>query len=333
MKLSSLGERRIIEMFARQFGIRGCKDVLIPIGDDCAVIKFGGEERLLVSTDTIIQSSHIPKEMTPEQIGRYAVNVVLSDIAAMGGSPVGLVFSIALPADEDEEFVKSLAKGMESAASEHGTCIVGGDTQEAKEITITGMALGKAKEDNLLLRSNARVGDLICVTGTIGSAAAGFYCLIKNLPCPPTFIERALEPKARLEEGRIISKYANSCIDASDGLAWSVHEITVQSNVGSLIYEKKIPIDPELKKISGLSKAAEEETVLYKGGDFELLFTINPEKYEVVEKKLKKLGSMVTVIGEITKKGNKVVDEKGKTKELEKRGWQAFKRDMFLSSL
>lgn len=324
MKLSSLGERKIVEMFERQFGKRKCKDVLVSIGDDCAVLRLGDGECLLISTDTILQGTHIPKEMAPAQIGVYVVNVILSDIAAMGGFPIGMVFSIALPSELDEGFIQELAKGMESAAQEHETCIVGGDTQEAREITITGTAFGRVKEKNLILRSGAKVGDVICVTGVIGSAAAGFYCLTQGLPCKKRFIERALGPTARLREGKIISKYASSCIDISDGLAWSVYEITRQSNVGSLIYEEKIPVNPGLEEVVRLSGVSKREMVFYKGGDFELLFTVGPERYRSLEKELKKLGSEVTVIGEITKKGNEVVDKKGKKWELEKRGWEAF---------
>ncbi|MFQ5801227.1 MAG: thiamine-phosphate kinase [Candidatus Hydrothermarchaeales archaeon] len=330
MKLSSLGEHKIVEMFEKHFGRRKCKDVLVSIGDDCAVLRLGDGECLLISTDTILQETHIPKEMTPAQIGGYAVNVVLSDIAAMGGSPIGMVFSIALPPGLDEDFVDRLAGGVESAAEEHGTCIVGGDTQEAREITITGTAFGRVKEKNILLRSGARVSDLICVTGDIGSAAAGFYCLTQGLPCKKRFIERALGPKARLEEGKIISKCASSCVDISDGLAWSIHEIARLSNVGSLIYEEKIPVDSELGGVSRLSGVSQREMVFYKGGDFELLFTVPPEKYEGLEEELKKLGSKMVVIGQITRGGNKVVDKNGKKLELEKRGWEAFTKDIFL---
>jgi thiamine-monophosphate kinase len=121
MRLSALGEHGLIELFKREFGMSDCKDVVASIGDDCAVIGLGGGECLLVSTDTVLQKTHLPREMTPEQIGGYAVNVVLSDIAAMGGLPMGLVFSIALPSDLDEVFARKLARGMESAATEHET--------------------------------------------------------------------------------------------------------------------------------------------------------------------------------------------------------------------
>jgi thiamine-monophosphate kinase len=333
MKLSALGEHGLIELFKKEFRKRDCKDLLASIGDDCAVIGFGSGECLLVSTDTVLQKTHIPREMTPEQIGGYAVNVVLSDIAAMGGRPMGLVFSIALPSDLDEDFARKLARGMEFAAEEHETCIVGGDTQKASEIAITGTALGRVKEEKLLLRNGASLGDLICTTGELGSAAAGFYCLIKKIDSHPKFIKKALEPKARLPEGKILSEYASSCMDISDGLALTIHQITGQSKVGSRTYEENIPINHGLKEIGELSGVSTRQLVFYKGGDFELLFTITPEKFEKVQDLLKDIGSEATIIGEITDSGNIVVDKNGGESVLENRGWQAFSGDIFLSSL
>lgn len=333
MKLSDLGEHGLIELFKSEFGISECTGVLASIGDDCAVIRLGGDECLLVSTDTVIQKTHIPREMTPEQIGRYAVNVALSDIAAMGGRPIGLVFSIALPPGLDDDFARRLARGMAQAATEHETCIVGGDTQGASEIAITGTALGRAREEKILYRRGAAVGDFICTTGELGSAAAGFYCLINNLDSYPNFIRMALEPRARLLEGKILSGYASSCMDISDGLALSIHELAKQSKAGFRIYEEKIPINHGLKKIGGAFGVSTKDMVFYKGGDYELLFTLAPEKYEKVHNLLINMGSCATVIGEITDGGNIIVDKDGGESELENRGWDAFSGDIFLSSL
>jgi thiamine-monophosphate kinase len=330
MKIESLGEQKIIEMFSRYFEKHSCDNVIASIGEDCAVIKLDREKCLLVSIDTIIQRTHIPREMRPEQIGKYAVNVVLSDIAAMGGSPLGIVFSMALPPDVNENFVDKLAKGLKSASDAHETCIIGGDTQESPQITITGTALGVVNKRNLLLRSGAKEGDLICVTGEIGTAAAGFYCLTGGLKCPDHFITSALEPQARIKEGKIISRNANSCIDISDGLALSIHEISGQSKVGSMIYEDRIPVDRELSVVERLSGISQREMVLYKGGDFELLFTVHPEKCDNVSDELKKIGSTLSVIGKITKSDNKFVDLEGNYQDIEKRGWQAFSKDTFL---
>ncbi|GBE19221.1 thiamine-monophosphate kinase [archaeon BMS3Abin16] len=324
MKLADLGEQGVIELFKREFETLECASVLKSIGDDCAVIRLDGGDCLVVSIDTILQKTHIPREMTPEQIGIYAVNVVLSDIAAMGAEPLGLVFSTALPQDMNRDFAGSIAKGMAQAAAKHGTSIVGGDTQKAEEIAITGTAFGRVKEENLLLRSGAGVGDLICTTGEIGSAAAGFYCLTNKIDGYHGFIKRALEPRARLREGKILSKFASSCMDISDGLALSVHEIATQSGVGARIFEEKIPINHRLNEVARLTGVSLREMTLYKGGDFELLFTVAPDRFESVRTDMEKIGSPAAAIGEITEKNIRLVDEKGCETELAMRGWQAF---------
>ena len=324
MKLADLGEQGIIELFKKEFETLKHGNILKSIGDDCAVIRLDDGTCLLVSTDTILQKTHIPREMTPEQIGGYAVNVVLSDIAAMGGEPLGLVFSTALPPDMDSEFAKRLAKGMAQAAVEKGTCIIGGDTQEAEEIALTGTAFGRVREENLLLRSGAGVGDLICTTGELGSAAAGFYCLTNTVSSHPEFVKKALEPQARLREGKILSKYASACMDISDGLALSIHEITGQSNVGARIFEDQIPVNLVIKEIEHITGVSQREMTLYKGGDFELLFTVAPDRLAGVKKAFDETCAAVSVIGEITEKNILLIDENGCENALEKRGWQTF---------
>lgn len=321
MNLSQLGERRIIKIFEREFDKRRCKNAVVGIGDDACVVKFCNK-LLAISTDAIYQKTHIPREMTPRQIGKFAVNVNLSDIAAMGAVPIGMVFSFGMPSNLDENFVKELSKGINEACREHKTCVLGGDTKEHSEIVIAGTAFGNI-ENKILRRSAARVDDLICVTGSIGSAAAGFYCLTKNLDVKARgrLIKAALEPKARVREGILLGRYANACIDISDGLAFSLHEIAKASGVGFLVYEEKIPVDKNVRKVAKLSGISLREIMFHKGGDYELLFTIPPRKFKRMKEEI---GSDVAVIGEIKKRGKKILNVSGEVEELESRGYEAF---------
>ncbi len=321
MKLFQLGERKIIRIFEREFGKSKCRNAVVGIGDDACVVKFDNK-LLAISTDAIYQKTHIPREMTPRQIGKFAVNVNLSDIAAMGAAPLGLVFSFGMPSGLDENFVGELSKGINEACREHKTCVFGGDTKEHGEIVIAGTAFGSI-ENKILRRSVARVDDLICVTGSIGSAAAGFYCLTKNLDVKARgrLIKAALEPKARMREGILLGRYANACIDVSDGLAFSLHEIAKASGVGFLVYEEKIPVDKNVRKVAELSGISLREIVFHKGGDYELLFTISPKKFERMKEEI---GSDAAVIGEIKKRGKKILNVSGEVEELESRGYEAF---------
>jgi thiamine-monophosphate kinase len=316
MNLKDLGERKIIEIFTKNFD--RCENAAVGIGDDATVFEIDTENYLVVSTDIISQKRHMPREMTPFQVGKYAVNVNLSDIASMAATPLGLVFSFGLPGDIDEKFVEEMSKGINDACREHGTCVLGGDTKEHSEIVIAGTALGRVKKDGFLTRAGASVGDVIGVTGGIGSAAAGFYCLIKNIADADKFIKAALEPTARVREGEILSKYASACMDISDGLAFSLHEIAKASKKGFRVFYEKIPVGGDLKRISELTGVPVEEIIFHKGGDFELLFTAPKDKFEALETELD-----VMAIGEITESGA-IVQKDGKETELESHGYDAF---------
>ncbi|NOZ76541.1 MAG: thiamine-phosphate kinase [Euryarchaeota archaeon] len=323
MKLRDLGERRIIEVFQEVFG--DCGGAVVGIGDDAAVFPVG-DRLLVVSTDMVAEGTHIPKEMTPRQIGKYAAAVNLSDIAAMGARPFGMVFSFGLPGGLDEGFVTGVAEGIREACTPHGVCILGGDTKESAKLVITGTALGEVEKDRLLTRSGARPGDLICVTGSIGSAAAGFYCLTRGIEggrCGD-FIKAALEPEARIQEGLILSGYATSCMDISDGLAYSLGEIAGMSGVGFLVREDAIPVEEGVEGVAAEAGVSPRELVFHKGGDFELLFTVAGKDIDVVKSRMEELGTPVTVIGEVIEEGYLLQEPSGETVELETRGYQAF---------
>jgi thiamine-monophosphate kinase len=321
MRLDDLGERRIIQIFLENITRAG--DTVVGIGDDACAVKFG-DEYLVVSTDLLSRRSHFPREMTPEQIGAYVINANLSDIASMGAMPIGLLVSMGLPGDLNEDFVRGIARGMDRECRRHDALILGGDTKELEELVIVGTALGRAKRSQILTRGGARRGDLICVTGELGKAAAGFHCLTHGLGIE-RLIKSALEPRARVKEGRVISKYASACIDISDGLAYSLHEIARWSKVGFEVREGDIPVGEELPKVAEAVGTPVREMVFFKGGDYELLFTIPPGKYNDVDRELRNIGGSVTVIGEITGKGEKLVTRGGVLGNLEGRGYEAFR--------
>ncbi len=328
MKLSDIGERKLIEIFAEEFRKNRCENVVVGIGDDATVLGWDDENYLVISNDMISKESHIPGEMSPRQIGRYVVNITLSDIASMGAAPLSLVFSFGLPPDLDENFIVELSKGINQACKEHKTCILGGDTKEHGEIVISGTAFGVVARDRLLTRSGAQVGDLVCVTGSIGLAAAGFYALVNDLDLDKNLRERAikaaLEPKARIKEGVVLGRYANACMDISDGLAYSLYEISRMSDVGIMIHEDKIPIDEGVRTISKLAGVDFDEVVFHKGGDYELLFTVSPEKHNSLIDEIGEIGTRISEIGEVTKEGLKIINSRNKIVDLEPRGYESF---------
>ncbi|MCS7131497.1 MAG: thiamine-phosphate kinase, partial [Hadesarchaea archaeon] len=204
LKLSDVGERALVEL-ARAICAKGPK-VEVGIGDDAAAIDIDGRY-LVVTTDMLVAGWHFPPGTTAEQMGLKAVIVNLSDLAAMGAEPLGLVFSVGLPRDLDVEFVRKMIRGMDATARKYGTYVVGGDLDESEEIIIAGAAFGLARKRMLLTRSGAKPGNIVAVTGSLGAAAAGLKILLERLPSRgyEGLIKAQLEPSARVKEGMALA--------------------------------------------------------------------------------------------------------------------------------
>ncbi|MGC8817006.1 MAG: thiamine-phosphate kinase [Candidatus Hadarchaeum sp.] len=327
MKLNEVGEKVLIETAKKTF--RKGKPVRIGIGDDAAAIDLPGEKCLVVTTDMLVASSHFPPRIKPEQIGRKSVVVNLSDLASMGAEPLGLIFSVAMPRDLEFEFAARIMKGMEKTVEEYRTYVVGGDLDEADEITIAGAAFGLAKKNRILLRSGARKGDILAVTGELGAAAAGLKILMEKIPHRgyEKLVKAQLEPNARVKEGMILaaSGHVKAATDVSDGLAANLWHLSRESGVKIVIDREKIPVHSLVKKFSRQYGYDVDDFALYSGEDFELIFTTPPRFWESVKLALHRVGTRATVIG-------KVVDGKGvfikigeSTEELEDRGYEHFK--------
>ena len=327
MKLSDVGERTLIEL-ARKICKRGAR-VRVGIGDDAAVLDLDSRKCAVVTTDMLVASRHFPPGTSPEQMGRKAVVVNLSDLAAMGAEPLGLVFSVGLPRKLKVKFVERLVGGMDVAAREHGTYVVGGDLDESEEIVISGMAFGVAHRREFLTRSGARVGDLIAITGRLGAAAAGLKLLLKRLPVKSyrALVRVQLEPRARVQEGRALARsgFVTSAIDVTDGLAANLWQLTRESKVKLIIERERLPEHPIVRRFAARHGFGVDDFVLFGGEDFELLFTVRPRGWEKVRRALKHVGTTATMIGCVAKGKGVFIQVKGKTRALPDRGYEHFR--------
>jgi len=289
--------------------------------DDCAAVRLDSfcrdlsAESLTFSTDTVRESSDFPKSMTPWQKGWMAAAVNLSDLAAMGSKPIAFLFSAGLPAGFTLEDAESLAQGIQDAVSFFGGEVVGGDTEFCKELTIAGTVVGLSETKCLTFRKNAVSGDLLCVTGAPGSAGVALSLLLNDIKTTAlvsdSFLKNLTEPFPRIAEGLLLSKggAVTSMIDTSDGLAFSVHELSSLSGVGFEINERDLLNAADPKALEILEKRVLQEqgaktqnndnkndnghledaktvllqNALYTGGDYELLFTVSPNKIKEVE--------------------------------------------------
>ena len=301
LKVSDIGEKELVKY------IQANSKSITP--DDTAVTEFGSTN-LISTCDMLIQSRHFPENMSYYDMGFKAVTVNVSDLAAMAAKPLGFLLALALPKDLKVDSFKEIISGVLDACEYYEIPLIGGDTNEASEIIITGTALGLA--DKPLMKDTYNKGDLVAVTGDIGLAALGF-----NLGDDNIYTRHALKPKARIKEALKIKDYATSATDITDGLASELYEIK-KDGYGFMIYEEMLDISDEYKKMAGKLNLDYLDLVLYVGEDFELLFTISEDDIDNLPINFK-------VIGEVT--SSDIIEltlENGFVEEIENRGYEHY---------
>ncbi len=298
MLIKNIGEFGLIERIKKL--IKTDASVVKGPGDDCAVIKFSKDKYMLFTSDMIVEGVDFTGKDRPYLIGRKAIAVSVSDIAACAGLPRYCLVSLAMPQNSPVEFIDKLIKGMLSVAKKYGINIVGGDLSRSKQLTIDVSMLGIVEKKNFVLRSGAKIGDIIFVTGKLGGSILG-----KHL----RFIPRLKEARFLVKNFRV-----NSMIDISDGLACDLGHILEESSTGAIIYEDLIPISQQARNLND---------ALYGGEDFELLFTVSA--YEAKKLYRKKLTGFKP-IGEIVDKkyGLRLVDKRSRDKIIKPKGFQHF---------
>ena len=303
MMLKDIGEIGFIRHLARK--VRYDKTVIKGIGDDTAVIRWTKDKYLLYTCDISIEGVHFRlKHATPYQIGHKALGRNISDIAAMGGVPRYAVVSVGIHPGMPASFADSLYKGMAGLAKKFKINIVGGDTSSSEKLVVDVSLIGEVEKKNLVLRSGAKKGDVILVTGAIGGSIKGHHL---------DFTPRIAEARALVKNFRV-----NSMIDISDGLVLDLWRILDASRLGARIHESLVPVSKE---------AASFEKAVTDGEDFELLFTMNPQEAKRLFRYwFDRMKTPVTLIGEVLDKkaGYRLVTEDGKEKKLRAKGYLHF---------
>ena len=248
-------------------------DVLLPIGDDGAIIDLDHNKQMVTVTDAITADVHYPAGIEAEAIGYRSLAVNLSDIAAMGGVAkwANLVFSIP---SINPDWIKGFIKGFSEIANQNNICLIGGDTLRGPEFFSVSLQ-GYVERDQYITRTGAKVGDLIFISGCLGSAAYGLE-LIKNnnSELRNDFTDAFLYPRPRNNEGVLIAKYATAMIDISDGFFIDLLKITTPKGLGFEVDVSQLPIAENLTEELTLKKSI--KYALLGGDDYELCFTIPP---------------------------------------------------------
>lgn len=244
---------------------------LLGIGDDCALISVPSDQQLAVTTDTMVENVHFFADVDPELLGHKLLAVNLSDLAAMGALPFAVTLAITLP-EINKTWLAAFSKGFFNLAECYNVDLIGGDTTSGP-LTLTVQAFGQVPNGKALLRSSAKPGDLIYVTGEIGNAGLGLK-IKQGYRCqnPETMLNSFNKPQPRVELGIALRGIANACIDISDGLAADLGHILDKSKVGACLVWDQIPLSAEVKNY--LLQNDDWQMPLRSGDDYELCFTV-----------------------------------------------------------
>lgn len=304
------------------------------VGDDCAVMDFG-TKKVLMTTDMLLEGIHFNLEYVPlKHLGYKAAVVNFSDIYAMNGTPTQITVSLGISKRFSVEDIDALYSGIRLACERYGVDLVGGDTCASMTgLTISITCLGTAAAKDIVYRNGAKLNDLICVSGNLGTAYMGLQLLererLANAEQPDFsgkeyLLERQLKPEARrdmIESLRKAGIKPTAMMDVSDGLSSELLHICTQSGVGCCVYEDKLPIDYEAAALAEEMNLNIVTCALNGGEDYELLFTCSLDDYE----KLIPIDDLY-IIGHITKPeyGCNLIGRNGEELPLKAQGWNAF---------
>ena len=299
MKLKSLGEFNLINRIASR--VKVSKDVIKGIGDDTAVLKYTKDKYLLYTCDMLLEGRHFLSKIDGHLVGKKSLSVNISDIAAMGGVPKFAIISLGIPSSMNVSYVDDIYKGILSVAKNFNVDIVGGDTISSDKIIINISLLGEVEKRFLVLRSGARQGDEIFITGAIGGSLKG-----KHL----SFIPHLKQARFLVRNFRI-----NSMIDISDGLLADLGHILRLSKKGALLYKKDMPISRHADSFNSAIKDGE---------DFGLIFTLSEKETDRLQKKWP-FKTRLSRIGKIVKdRGLYIIENSGRRNRIESKGYTHF---------
>jgi thiamine-monophosphate kinase len=323
---------------------RTADGVRVGIGDDTAVLQTGGARDWLACSDLMNEGVHFRREWSPPQLlGRKALAVTLSDIAAMGGIARFAMTSVALPHDLPAAFIEAMFDGMLAYAEACNVAIIGGDTSSSKDsLFIDTIALGECDAGRAIIRSGAQAGDIIYVTGTLGASAAGLALLERGdrltndesndssnnkdamMRARIQAMRKHLAPAPHLALGRQIGErgLATAMIDISDGLSSDLAHILDESHCGAILRAVAIPIDDAVRELADELKIEPLSLALHGGEEYELLFTARPENQTRIAELSDEFNIPITAMGEITPDGGLQLEQNGRLEALKISGYE-----------
>ena len=301
------------ELIRRYFDRTGdMPGVAVGVGDDGAVLTPDATKQQIQVVDTLVEGVHFPSDTDAADIAYRAVAVNLSDIAAMGGCPRWMTLALTL-SNSDEQWVESFSSGLFEAADKYDVVLVGGDTTSGPVVTVTVTITGEVEKGAALLRSGAKAGDRIFVTGTLGDAAAGLK-LQQRGESDDFLVQRFLRPTPRITTGRSLVGKAHAAIDISDGLAGDLNKLLMASGVGGEIEVDKLPMSAALR--ARFAPEEQQQLALCGGDDYELCFTAACNAVDKIPD--------ITEIGRVNDSSGLICRQNGDIVEVDDSGYRHF---------
>ncbi len=302
--------------------------VVLGIGDDCALLQIPSNQQLAISVDTLVADIHFPADANPEDIAERALRTNLSDLAAMGAEPLWFTLALTLPKNSEyssEKWLRGFSRGLFRTANEYEIVLVGGDTTSGP-LSITIQVMGNLASHQALRRDGASIGDFVCVTNYLGDGAAALAVIQNRLTLSDEhekyLRDRFYRPTPRLIESYLLRGIASAALDISDGLVADLNHICEASDLGAVIDVETIPMSTALLAVNDLQQA--RLWALTGGDDYELCFTVSPEKMPELAMLIAEEKINVTVVGEIVAGSGVKCELDGETFELATKGFQHF---------
>ncbi len=314
----------IQHFFTRSACAQGGENISLGIGDDCALLQMPADQSCAVSTDTLVNGIHFPDNAPAFLLGQRALAVAVSDLAAMGATPIGFTLAITLP-QIDAVWLQAFSEGLSAMAQRCAIGLVGGDTTRGP-LAMTVTVMGAVPKQQALLRSAAQVGDLLCVSGPLGAAAAAVPVVLGEID-PVTLAADTLEqllaaywsPQPQLQLGQYLRGKAHAALDISDGLLADCGHIAKASKVCLQIQQAKVPVAAAARQLLGESAAL--ECALSGGDDYQLAFTLAMDELTLLQQHF----PGVQVIGQVgVGSGVQLLDDLGQPVVQQHSGYQHF---------
>ena len=317
--MSKLSEKKIIELFQSKLGNAS----FVP--EDVESFKIG-KKYLIVKVDTFVQSTDLPPQMKLEDAARKSIVSCVSDFAAKGVKPIFGIVSLTIPKKLSRSSIQNLAKGLQRGAREFELKILGGDTNEGKELVITFSLFGTTKK--IVGRSGAKTGHVIITSGSFGYTGAGLSILLKNKKSSKKFRTKAknavFKPKCRLLFGLKNKKHLSSSMDSSDGLSTTLNEMSDQSKKKFVI--TRMPSENDILEFAISNKLDPNDLILNSGEEYEIVATTNKSNLPKIKNHAKKHRMQIHEIGYVTKGRGVFYKRNGKLVRIKDKGWQHLKK-------